>query len=183
MVLAEVAVPLLALFGLLCLVTGGEAFNHLVPYTAAADYEWDRMGRAYRDFVTLIGPLVALILPAVVALGALAMRGPFATYLVYWLLNLVGLVTISKAGAAQNYFIEPYLATLVLAALLAGTGGPGGHRRGPRLARLPAGGGPGRDLRGHGAGPVPAASPGAAGAGRALRPRPGHERSRSSPRT
>ncbi len=119
-VLAEVTVPLLALFGSLCLVTAGEAFNHLVPYTAAADYEWERMGRAYRDFVTLIGPLVALILPAVVALGVSSVRGSTATYLVYWLLNLAGLVTISKAGAAQNYFIEPYVATLVLAALLVG---------------------------------------------------------------
>lgn len=119
-VLAELALPLLGLFGVLCLVTGGEAFNHLVPYTAAADYEWDRMARAYRDFLTWIGPLLALILPAAVALGTSVLRGSTASYLVYWTLNLLGLVTISKAGAAQNYFIEPYVATLVLAALLLG---------------------------------------------------------------
>jgi hypothetical protein len=119
-VLAEVSLPLLALFGALCLFTGGEAYNHLVPYTAAAFYEWERMGRATRDFLTLIGPLVALILAAAVGLGTFAMRGSTAVYLVYWVLNLLALVTISKAGAAQNYFIEPYLATLVLAALLLG---------------------------------------------------------------
>jgi hypothetical protein len=119
-VLAEVALPLLGLFGALCLFTGGEAFNHLVPYTAAAQYEWERMGRACRDFFTLIGPLVALILPAAVALRPFALRGRAASYLVYWLLNLAALVTISKAGAAQNYFIEPYVATLVVAALLVG---------------------------------------------------------------
>jgi len=130
-VLAEVAAPLLALFGALCVLTGGEAYNHLVPYTAAAHYEWDRMARAYRDFFTLIGPLVALILPAVVAIGASVLRGSTATYLVYCLLNLAGLVTISKAGAAQNYFIEPYVATLVLAALLAGHAA----RAGSNLAR------------------------------------------------
>jgi hypothetical protein len=119
-VLAEIALPLLALFGGLCLLTGGEAYNHLIPYTAAAHYEWERMGRAGRDFFTLIGPLVALILPATVALGRSAVRGSTAVYLVYWLLNLVGLMTISKAGAAQNYFIEPYVATLVLAGILLG---------------------------------------------------------------
>jgi 4-amino-4-deoxy-L-arabinose transferase-like glycosyltransferase len=119
-VLAEIALPLLALFGALCLLTGGEAFRHLITDTAAAHYEWERMGRACRDFFTLIGPLVALVLPAVVALGTAALRGSSAVYLVYWLSNLVALVTISKAGAAQNYFIEPYVATLVLAALLLG---------------------------------------------------------------
>jgi hypothetical protein len=119
-VLAEVALPLLALFGALSLYTGGEAFNHLIPYTAAAHYEWERMGRACRDFLTLIGPLVALIVPSAVALGPAAIRGSTATYGIYWLLNLAALVTISKAGAAQNYFIEPYVATLALAALLVG---------------------------------------------------------------
>jgi 4-amino-4-deoxy-L-arabinose transferase-like glycosyltransferase len=119
-VLAEIALPLLGLFGTLCLVTGGEAYNHLIPYTAAAHYEWERMGRACRDFFTLIGPLVALIVPAAVALGSSAIRGSTASYLAYWLMNLAALVTISKAGAAQNYFIEPYVATLALAALLLG---------------------------------------------------------------
>jgi hypothetical protein len=119
-VLVEIFLPLLALFGGLCLLTGGEAYNHLIPYTAAAQYEWARMGRACRDFFTLIGPLVALIVPAAVALGVSAVRGATAAYLVYWLLNLGALVTISKAGAAQNYFIEPYVASLVLAAILLG---------------------------------------------------------------
>ena len=130
-VLAELALPLLGLFGALCLFTGGEAFNHLIPYTAAAHYEWERMGRACRDFFTLIGPLAALILSAAVALGPSAIRGSTAAYLVYWLLNLAGLVTISKAGAAQNYFIEPYVATLVLAALLVGRAA----RASPAVAR------------------------------------------------
>jgi hypothetical protein len=119
-VLVELFLPLLALFGGLCLLTGGEAYNHLVPYTAAAVYEWERMGRATRDFYTLIAPLVALIVPASLALGSPVLRGSTAVYLVYWVLNLGALVTISKAGAAQNYFIEPYLATLLLAALLLG---------------------------------------------------------------
>jgi hypothetical protein len=119
-VLAEVTLPMVALFAVLSLATRGESFNHLVPYTAAADYEWARMGRAYRDFFTLIGPLVALILPVLLALGPSVIRGSSATAFVYWLLNLAGLVTISKAGAAQNYFIEPYIATLLLAALLLG---------------------------------------------------------------
>ena len=119
-VLVEIALPLLVLFGLLCALTGGQAYEHLVPYTAAADYEWDRMRRAYRDFLTLIGPLLAFILPALVVFRKVAGTGSTASYLFYWLLNLAGLVTIAKAGAAQNYFIEPYVATLALAALLVG---------------------------------------------------------------
>jgi 4-amino-4-deoxy-L-arabinose transferase-like glycosyltransferase len=130
-VFVEIALPMLVLFGALCALTGGQAYKHLVPYTAAADYEWDRMWRAYRDFLALVGPLVALILPALVALRRNAASGPTASYLFYWLFNLAGLVTISKAGAAQNYFIEPYVATLALAALLVGHG----IRTSPALAR------------------------------------------------
>lgn len=117
-VAGEIGLPLLAQFGLLCVLTGGEAYRHLVPYTAAADYEWDRMLRAYRDFLVLAGPLVALVV------FALAVRpGPPRdrrrdVFLLYWLLNLAALPTLAKAGAAQNYLIEPYLATLLLAALL-----------------------------------------------------------------
>ena len=119
-VFVEIALPLLVLFGLLCASTGAQAYEHLVPYTAAADYEWDRMRRAYRDFLTLIGPLLALILPALVVFRKVAGTGSTASYLFYWLSNLAGLVTIAKAGAAQNYFIEPYVATLALTALLVG---------------------------------------------------------------
>jgi len=117
-VLLEFALPLLGLFGLLCLLTGGQAYLHLVPYTAAADYEWDRMARAYRDFLVLIGPFLALILAALAAEPGRALRGPTAPYAFYWILNLLALPTLAKAGAAQNYLIEPYLATLILAALL-----------------------------------------------------------------
>jgi hypothetical protein len=38
----------------------------------------------------------------------------------YWLLSLAGLATIAKEGAAQNYFIEPYVATLLLAGIALG---------------------------------------------------------------
>jgi 4-amino-4-deoxy-L-arabinose transferase-like glycosyltransferase len=109
-------VPLLAGFGLLALVTQGEAFRHLVPYTAAADYEWDRMARSYRDFLGGTGPLLLLAVFTTVRLGR---RAIFADVLfeLYLLLNLLGLVTIAKAGAAQNYFIEPFLAALLCGAL------------------------------------------------------------------
>jgi hypothetical protein len=119
-VLLEIALPLALAFGLLAALTGGLAWRHLVPFTAAADFEWDRMRRAYRDFLALIGPFLAFILPAMAALGRSAREGPAAGYLAYWTLNLLALVTIAKAGAAQNYFIEPYVATLALSAALLG---------------------------------------------------------------
>ena len=82
-----------------------------------------------------------------------------------------------KAGAAQNYFIEPYVATLALAALLVGSGPSGERPGGPGLARVPPGGGGRRDRRGHGAWAGPPAPPRAAGARGALRRGAGHERS------
>jgi len=49
----------------------------------------------------------------------------------FWVLSLAGLCTIAKEGAAQNYFIEPYLATLLLAAIALGALGDAGDV-GPR---------------------------------------------------
>ncbi len=109
------AAPLLALFGLLALATKGAAYRHLVPYTAAADYEPVRMAESYLHFAVIAGPLLLLIVAAlVVAPGAFA-RGPGRVLLLYFLLSLAGLATIAKAGAAQNYFLEPWLSTLLLA--------------------------------------------------------------------
>ena len=103
-------VPLLLLFGLLVAVTGGEAWRHLVVYTAAADYEWGRMAESYRELALVAWPAALLLLAARPRLD-----GPRRPIFIYWLLNLAALATIAKAGAAQNYFVEPWLATLLLA--------------------------------------------------------------------
>lgn len=115
--LLSFALPLLALFGALVLLTGGEAWRHLVTYTAAAEYEWPRMIESYEEFLLATWPAQALIVTALVLVPRGVLAGAGRAFVLYWLLNLVGLVTIAKAGAAQNYFIEPWLATLLLAAL------------------------------------------------------------------
>ena len=64
------------------------------------------------------GALVVLL-----GLGAcpdVLLSGPDLRFSLYWLLNLAALVTTAKAGAAQNYLIEPWLATVLLAALALG---------------------------------------------------------------
>jgi 4-amino-4-deoxy-L-arabinose transferase-like glycosyltransferase len=114
--LAAYAGPLVALFGALLLATRGGAWRPLVTWTAAADYEWGRMGDSYLHLAVMAGPLLALIASALMAVPRAVLEGPGRLLLVYFLLNLAGLATIAKAGAAQCYFIEPWLATLPLAA-------------------------------------------------------------------
>jgi hypothetical protein len=113
---AGFALPLAALFGALAIATHGEAYRHLVPYTAAAEYEWARMAGSYLDLARVAWPLFTLIVAAFVGSHRTFAQGPARLLLVYWLLSLLSLVTIAKAGAAQNYFIEPWLATVLLAA-------------------------------------------------------------------
>src|SRR5258706_15668226 len=98
---------MLALFGTLVLVTGAEAWRHLVTYTAAAEYEWPRMLESYREFLLVTWPAQALIVAAL----ALATRGVLAGagrgFVFYWLLNLVGVAPLAQAGAPPNYFLRP----------------------------------------------------------------------------
>ena len=114
------ALPAAAVLLVLVLVTRGQAWSHLVTYAAAADYSLTALGKGYESFVVSSAPLLAVIL---LGLGACSDRllgrrdRPFA---LYWLLNLGALVTTAKAGAAQNYLIEPWLATVLLAALSLG---------------------------------------------------------------
>lgn len=113
-------VPAAAVLIVLVVATHGQAWSHLVTYTAAADYSLAALGKGYESFLLSSAPLLAVIL---LGLGAcsdplLGRRDrPFA---LYWLLNLGALVTTAKAGAAQNYLIEPWLATVLLAALALG---------------------------------------------------------------
>ncbi len=109
------ALPLLALFGLLVLVTSGEAWRHLITYTGGVEYEWPRMVESYGQFVLIASPLLGLIVAGAFLLKGELARGGTRLFVVYWLLSLVALATIAKVGAGQNYFIEPWLATLVLA--------------------------------------------------------------------
>jgi len=111
------AVPLAVMFAGLVAVTGGGAWQHLVTWTAIADYEWDRMAEAYRQFAVLASPLLLLIAAALVAARSAVLAYPGRLLLLYFAVNVAALSTIAKAGAAQNYFIEPWLATVLAAAV------------------------------------------------------------------
>jgi hypothetical protein len=114
--LAAYAVPLGALFGLLAAATRGGAWRHLVVYTAAASYEWGRMGESYLQLAVVAGGLL-LLLATGLAVAPVAIRdGGGRILLLYFGLNVVAFATIAKAGAAQNYFLEPWLATVLLGA-------------------------------------------------------------------
>ena len=116
--LAGFTLPLAALMGLLVLATNGEAYRHLVTYTAAAGFEWSRLSEGYGELLRVAWPLV------IVVVVALALRprhvlapGPATAVLIYWLLGLAGLASIAKEGAVQNYYLEPWLATVLAAAV------------------------------------------------------------------
>ncbi|HEY8148688.1 MAG TPA: glycosyltransferase family 39 protein [Vicinamibacteria bacterium] len=114
---AGFALPLAALFGLLVLATDGEAYRHLVTYTAAAGFDWSRLGKGYGDLVRVAWPLLLVL-----GFGLVARRraGPAedraGALWIYWGLSVAGLATIAKEGAVQNYYVEPWAATVLAGA-------------------------------------------------------------------
>jgi 4-amino-4-deoxy-L-arabinose transferase-like glycosyltransferase len=118
--LLSFAVPAGTLLLALVLATRGEAWTHLVTYTAAADYSLTALRRGYVTFLVTTGPLLAVVLLALGAASSQLLTARDLPFVLYWLLNLGALVTTAKAGAAQNYLVEPWLATVLLAALSLG---------------------------------------------------------------
>jgi hypothetical protein len=112
--------PAAAVLLVLVLATRGQAWSHLVTYTAAADYSLTALGKGYGSFVVCSAPLLAVILLGLGACSDRLLGGRDRPFALYWLLNLGALVTTAKAGAAQNYLVEPWLATVLLAALALG---------------------------------------------------------------
>jgi hypothetical protein len=135
--LAAFTVPLLAVLLALSAATGGQAWLHLVPYAAAAGYDLVHMARSYGSFLLLASPLVLLVLAGLARRPAALLRGPNLPLTLFWILSLAALSTIAKEGAGQNYFVEPFLATLLVAALALHAlvaGGDVARRRWPVLA-------------------------------------------------
>ena len=114
--LAAYALPLVALFGLLAVATHGGAWRHLVVYTAAASYEWGRMGESYLQLTVVAGGLLLLLAAGLAGAPAAFRGGSGRILLLYFGLNVAAFATIAKAGAAQNYFLEPWLATVLVGA-------------------------------------------------------------------
>jgi hypothetical protein len=111
------AAPLAILFGALVVATHGQAWRHLIVYTAAAGYEWRRMAQASVELAVLAGPLLLLVACALVLEPRATLAGSGRLFVLHLLLKLLGFATIAKEGAAQNYFIEPWLALLPAAAV------------------------------------------------------------------
>jgi 4-amino-4-deoxy-L-arabinose transferase-like glycosyltransferase len=118
--LLSFAVPTALLMLALVLATRGQAWTHLVTYTAAADYSLTALRKGYETYLVTAGPLLAVVLLALGACADELLAGRSLPFTLYWLLNLAALTTTAKAGAAQNYLIEPWLATVLLAALALG---------------------------------------------------------------
>ena len=118
--LVAFAGPVLGALLAMSVATRGQAWKHLFPLAAAADYDLAHMARSYGEFLVLASPLLLLAGAGLVLQPRALLRGPGLPLALYWLLSLAGLATIAKEGAAQNYFIEPWLATLLLAGVSAG---------------------------------------------------------------
>ena len=115
-VLAAYALPLVVLFGLLVLATRGAAWRHLVLYPAVSTYEWGRMAESYVQLAIIGGPLLLLAWTSETLEPAAFRKRTGRILLLYLGLNLAAFATIARSGAAQNAFIEPWLATVLLAA-------------------------------------------------------------------
>lgn len=118
--LAAFAVPVLAALLAMNVATRGQAWLHLFPYAAAADYDLVHMARWYGSFLLLAGPLVLLAIAGLALRPRAFLQGPNLPFTLFWLASLAALSTIAKEGAAQNYFVEPYVATLLLAGIALG---------------------------------------------------------------
>ena len=114
--LAGFALPLAALLGLLVWATHGEAYRHLVTYTAAAGLDWSRLGEGYGELVRIAFPLLLMVAFALLRDPRSLLGGPGRPIVLYWILALAGLATIVKEGAVQNYYVEPWVATVLAAA-------------------------------------------------------------------
>lgn len=112
--------PAGAVLLVLVLATHGQAWAHLVTYTAAADYSLAALRKGYESFLVISGPLLAIVLLGLGACPGELLGRRTLPFSLYWLMNLAALVTAAKAGAAQNYLVEPWLATVLLAALALG---------------------------------------------------------------
>lgn len=118
--LAAFALPLVGVMLAMAAATKGQAWLHLVPYAAAAEYDLGHMARSYEAFLVHCSPLLLPVVAGLVLRPRQLLRGPNLVFVLYWLLALASLSGIAKAGAAQNYFIEPYVATLLLATVALG---------------------------------------------------------------
>jgi hypothetical protein len=114
--LAGFVLPLAALSGLLVLATHGEAYRHLVTYTAAAGFDWSRLGEGYGSLARIAWPLLLVVAFTLARDAAVLFRGAAAPVVLYGLLTLAGLVTFAKEGAVQNYYVEPWIGTVLAAA-------------------------------------------------------------------
>jgi hypothetical protein len=114
---AGFALPLAGILGLLAAVTKGEAWRHLGPLTFDVAYEWSRTLESYGELALRTAPLLLLVAAALLLARRELTEGQGGAMLAYLGLNLVGLASIGKVGAAQNYYIEPFLSALIAGAL------------------------------------------------------------------
>ncbi len=118
--IAAFAVPVGGALLAMNIATRGQAWLHLFPYAAAAGYDLVHMARWYREFLLLSSPLVLLAIAGLLLQPWALLRGPNLVLTLFWPTSLFALSTIAKEGAAQNYFIEPFLATVLLAGVALG---------------------------------------------------------------
>jgi hypothetical protein len=114
------ALPVAAVMLALAAATRGQAWLHLVPYAAAAEYDLQHMARSYRAFLVHASPLLLVVLAGLLLRPQRLRRGANLVFVLYGVFGLASLAGIAKAGAAQNYFIEPYVTLLLLAAVSLG---------------------------------------------------------------
>lgn len=115
--LAFYLIPLLAGFLALDFYTRGEAFKHLVLYTAQRKFDLPIYLMVMKNFLLTLPVFLVLAFPF--RFITQVRRGDNAIYAGYFILNLGYTVSVGFTGSNYNYLIEPALSILIFAAIVA----------------------------------------------------------------
>lgn len=101
---------ILSIFSVLTLYTKGQFFLHLITYTKAATIELPVLITKYVRFFRPLAILTAFALYFLI-------KNKRNVLGIYFILNVLFLVTAGKDGASSNYFIEPFISLLLFCGL------------------------------------------------------------------
>lgn len=109
---ASYLAPLAGIFFIINLKTSGQFYLHLVKYTKTIAFNTAWIFEPMQFFVQGLAVFVVLII-----VNMLVMK-KYTVYTLYFLVNIFFLLGFSKAGSGINYYIEPFLSTVLLGGLI-----------------------------------------------------------------
>lgn len=103
--------PLVFIFFVLNYLTNGEFYRHIVTYTFFLGFDYWKVFTFYQSFIGYTFLLIIFFLFNLIVLKK------YHLFSVYFVLNFISIFTLSKPGAGDNYFIEPFLSLILVSGL------------------------------------------------------------------